>query len=226
MKYCSPECANAARRIPPKVLEERAAKKQTRKICLWCGSSFVTTYPNKIYCTAECTYNGNLRDKRDKWAEDFIPIEFICKECGAKVVTKCGEPLSSFCSIECQKKYVCRAYQIRRKEQIRRAYKAPVSFIRIYKRDHGMCRICGMPVQFDRSPENIWGATIDHLIPLSRGGTHEPSNCQLAHRLCNSLKLDTVDEFKIDWIVKNKEDRGRWTKYLEEYNNQIISKSI
>src|SRR5699024_6105902 len=30
--------------------------------------------------------------------------------------------------------------------------------------------------------------SIDHIIPLSRKGTHTWSNVQLAHRLCNSIK--------------------------------------
>jgi len=32
--------------------------------------------------------------------------------------------------------------------------------------------------------------TIDHVIPLSKGGTHEPANVQLAHYYCNSIKAD------------------------------------
>jgi 5-methylcytosine-specific restriction endonuclease McrA len=29
---------------------------------------------------------------------------------------------------------------------------------------------------------------LDHIVPLSRGGTHEPSNVQLAHYGCNSKR--------------------------------------
>jgi len=37
------------------------------------------------------------------------------------------------------------------------------------------------------------GATIDHIIPLSKGGLHMMSNCQLAHRRCNSYKGNEID---------------------------------
>jgi 5-methylcytosine-specific restriction endonuclease McrA len=30
--------------------------------------------------------------------------------------------------------------------------------------------------------------TIDHILPLARGGTHEPSNVQAAHFGCNAAK--------------------------------------
>jgi 5-methylcytosine-specific restriction endonuclease McrA len=32
--------------------------------------------------------------------------------------------------------------------------------------------------------------TVDHIIPLARGGSHTWDNVQLAHHLCNSLKGD------------------------------------
>jgi 5-methylcytosine-specific restriction endonuclease McrA len=34
--------------------------------------------------------------------------------------------------------------------------------------------------------------TIDHIVPLSKGGTHEPINCRTAHFLCNSTKGDRL----------------------------------
>jgi ribosomal protein L37E len=226
MKYCSTTCANIAKRLPEEVKKERLIKKQVEKQCLWCGKVFVTTYLHKKYCCSECGYAGNLRDKRQEWADNFVPKHFKCKECGKDVTTECGKPFSSFCSIECQEKYVSKGYNQRRKEQMRSAYKEPVSFKKIYKRDKGMCGICGMEVPYDKSPTNIWGATIDHIIPISQGGTHEPSNCQLAHRLCNSIKLDTAEEFLIDWEEKNNEDAGRWTQYLDDYYKQLISNRL
>jgi len=30
--------------------------------------------------------------------------------------------------------------------------------------------------------------SIDHIIPLANGGTHEPKNVQIAHFICNSIK--------------------------------------
>ena len=61
------------------------------------------------------------------------------------------------------------------------AYVAPVDFEFIYQRDKGLCQICLKPVERTR-------ATLDHIIPLARGGTHEPNNVQIAHGSCNSSK--------------------------------------
>lgn len=60
MKYCSPECRYAARTLArPK--EETPASTVYKRVCAWCGDEFETTFPNKIYCGSECSYNGNLK---------------------------------------------------------------------------------------------------------------------------------------------------------------------
>jgi len=58
---------------------------------------------------------------------------------------------------------------------------APVDWPVIYQRDQGVCQLCGLPVSFAEM-------SLDHRIPFSRGGTHEPGNCQTTHRLCNHRK--------------------------------------
>ena len=50
----------------------------------------------------------------------------------------------------------------------------------------GRCLICGGPLRFDaRTGE---GATIEHILPRSQGGTHEPRNLGIAHWRCNGEK--------------------------------------
>lgn len=59
-----------------------------------------------------------------------------------------------------------------------------------------ICQICGNPVD-DKDIENghikRLYPTIDHIIPLSKGGTHTWNNVQLAHMCCNAGKCDKVD---------------------------------
>ncbi len=69
----------------------------------------------------------------------------------------------------------------RRKELKKRQFVAPVVFKDIYIRDRGICYLCGQIV-----PRNQ--LSLDHIIPLSKGGTHEPDNVALAHFSCNSSK--------------------------------------
>jgi 5-methylcytosine-specific restriction endonuclease McrA len=46
------------------------------------------------------------------------------------------------------------------------------------------CAICGRP------PTPSDPLTLDHRLPVSRGGTSAPGNVQAAHRSCNSGKRD------------------------------------
>lgn len=65
----------------------------------------------------------------------------------------------------------------------------------LIERDGGVCQICGKPI--DRN-DVINGhirrnyPTVDHIIPLSKGGTHTWNNIQLAHMKCNAGKCDRI----------------------------------
>lgn len=49
----------------------------------------------------------------------------------------------------------------------------------IYERDNGICWICD-----EECPRTQ--ASIDHLVPLSKGGPHALFNVRLAHKECNN----------------------------------------
>jgi hypothetical protein len=55
----------------------------------------------------------------------------------------------------------------------------------LIERDHGRCGICRKPVRARKGPMR---PSIDHIVPLSCGGTHELENVQLAHYRCNLAK--------------------------------------
>jgi HNH endonuclease len=58
----------------------------------------------------------------------------------------------------------------------------------IYVRDGWKCCICGGRVDSSRSWPDPWVATLDHVRPVSRGGTHTQDNLATAHWVCNLIK--------------------------------------
>lgn len=63
------------------------------------------------------------------------------------------------------------------------------------ERDGTDCGICGEPVDMDLrryAPGGLMCASVDHVLPRARGGTHDPENLQLAHLRCNMVKSDRV----------------------------------
>src|SRR5690625_1472658 len=84
------------------------------------------------------------------------------------------------------------------------------------------CGICGHPVDFSLKPPHPMSPTIDHIIPIAKGGhPSDIDNVQLAHWTCNRQKSDKI--FKqghqtkqvvgnrnlpqsLNWIEYNKKD--------------------
>ena len=58
------------------------------------------------------------------------------------------------------------------------------------------CHLCGEKVFLDlKSP---WRLSLDHVLPMARGGKNAAENVLPAHRRCNQSRLDmTMEEF--DW---------------------------
>lgn len=72
-----------------------------------------------------------------------------------------------------------------------------ITLTKLIERDNHICQICGREVdETDYIYINdtfIAGnnyPSIDHIVPLSKGGVHQWDNVQLAHRICNSIKND------------------------------------
>ncbi len=56
-----------------------------------------------------------------------------------------------------------------------------------------ICGICGKPVDKSLKSPHPLSATVDHIIPVSRGGhPSDITNLQLAHRCCNRAKSDKM----------------------------------
>lgn len=224
-RFCSRACASKSQRYGTIEQEQKAKqeelspKVQAIRICPVCNRRFRPLNSNHLYCSRDCGYQANLKQHREKWESEFVPRIVICKECGKRFTTTCGNPRKAFCSDECSHTAFRRKGKEARKQQMKAAYREPVNIKRLYRRDNGACRICGLPVPNTTEPSNPWAATTDHVIPLSKGGEHSMGNCQLAHRICNSLKLDTTNGFSINWEEKMIEEPGRWEG---QYNDLLV----
>lgn len=67
--------------------------------------------------------------------------------------------------------------------------------IYVYNKYQGHCGICGDFVPMD-------AFTVDHIKPLSKGGTYEKENLQCACRSCNLMKQDILPDDMMEKIIK------------------------
>lgn len=69
----------------------------------------------------------------------------------------------------------------RRRARLSAAYVEEVSPFRLWLKATGRCALCGEPV-------NLADVSVDHIVPLSRGGEHSHANTQATHLVCNVRK--------------------------------------
>lgn len=58
----------------------------------------------------------------------------------------------------------------------------------IFERDDYTCQLCMEPLDMQAGRSQPLAATIDHIVPLSKGGHHTYANTQAAHFRCNVAK--------------------------------------
>ena len=54
------------------------------------------------------------------------------------------------------------------------------------------CGICGENIDSTIKPKDKYSLTVDHIIPVSKGGNHILDNLQLAHMICNAYKSNII----------------------------------
>lgn len=86
----------------------------------------------------------------------------------------------------------CSDRQNKRNATLYTVFVEDVSLEYLFERDKGRCQLCGYELSMDTKRPDPRTPTRDHIIPLSRGGTHERKNMQLACDVCNVRKSNRV----------------------------------
>lgn len=113
-----------------------------------------------------------------------------CKECGKKFYDDSYGGQKLYCSDGCSRKSSNRL-----KDARRRKYKSNGTLTKLYARDGGRCYLCGVTCDFN-DYQIVGGAfvvgptypTVEHVIPICRGGDDGDDNIKLACHRCNSAK--------------------------------------
>lgn len=195
--YCSGLCksgANHRRRIDSGKYEaelgakraERAARELPTHTCIQCGGTWNSTHRRSKFCSSRCV---------NKHTDLHNPIRCSESECDR------GVRATGLCAMHWRRK--ARAdgreanpgWDERRKANYhkRRAQKHGTQVedlrpIDIYERDIWLCGLCMTPVDPDCAWPDPMSPSLDHIQPLSLGGTHTYENVQLAHLTCNVSK--------------------------------------
>ena len=85
----------------------------------------------------------------------------------------------------------------------------------VYNKANGICEICGKFV-----PMNAF--TVDHIIPISKGGTYDMDNLQLAHESCNLMKVDALPDDFVDKMIEILEYQGKRHKKIRKKVKRML----
>ena len=198
-KECSDKYCNFNRWPPPVLLLNR---------CMNCEQRFTATGFRK-YCSDDCRKNydakhpaGNCKGCgshffcREVSGKEYCsnckrPVcEIDCQDCGITVEKRGGQ--TTRC-VDCQKRKVNRAWiRARRKRQKNRQKGIePIGVRQLWIRDHQTCQLCKKKIDWELKWPDRMSMSVDHIIPISFGGTDEAINVQASHLKCNLRKHAT-----------------------------------
>ncbi len=118
----------------------------------------------------------------------------VCKNCGTEYcIETTGYNSKQYCSEKCMKRWVMRIKNDRRIRRMKtRQHDTDITLELLFKKDDGVCYLCGKQCDWNDvdADGNAQGnyPSIDHVRPLSKGGTHTWNNVRLACRSCNNAK--------------------------------------
>jgi 5-methylcytosine-specific restriction endonuclease McrA len=209
--YCDKECSYAdrgrvyrMRKIADKavlskgLIPKSIASKAVFCDCLHCKRRFTAT-ESRQFCTSECTkgYRDAIaKANRLQWAIERIERQKknaklqSCKQCGIQY-TSLREGGTLYCSQRCVSKYAKKnRHHIARSS---RKIGGGFSDVDVFKAAKWKCKICGIKVHQATGQHSETQATIDHIVPMSRGGLHVWGNVQCACQRCNASKSDKIE---------------------------------
>lgn len=171
--------------------------------CVACGVRRLFPWNTETPCCLSCRRSLSHDEKvrlgvckprqkrvQQPWSERK-PKRQICQMCGGEHFAKnpkrvyCDDCLPIRFSVDPRRNQRNMAKKRARKVA---AFVEDVDPTTLFERDGWRCHICGKKCRQDVDGLHPQAPTIDHVIPLSKGGEHSYKNTACAHRRCNVSK--------------------------------------
>jgi 5-methylcytosine-specific restriction endonuclease McrA len=145
------------------------------KSCEWCKGSFQERRYKQKYCSYVCGYSAKNYNRKQLTGPKPRKVN-QCLRCGAAMEHKKSHAL--YCSKTC--KSMDHNFMHRGGTRLSKARRQ-----RIIDRDKATCYSCGSKLQ-------ISDIELDHLIPVSKGGTSDAQNVAVSCVKCNRQRGNKI----------------------------------
>lgn len=158
------------------------------RVCPGCGCD----KPLSDWTNGQCKACAAARAARYRATNPTQRVTGTPKTCDC-----CGQSFlangrrSRYCSTPCFEAHRHKAnwkHQIARRTRLRNAFVEAFDRKEIFDRDGWICQICDNPVDRSAPFPDPMSPSLDHIVPLARGGLHSRANAQTACLGCNVRK--------------------------------------
>lgn len=176
------------REVPGRPVSYASSTVACGMVCAHCGSLFTARSKGKKHCSDYCS--GEAR------AIALGCRDRSCRDCGSHLGYKSLDHLCATCkdlNLKASRKRGRAGRDSADKNHRARARKygvehESVNRRKVFDRDGWVCGICGDLIFESVKYPDPMCVSLDHVVPLSRGGGHLYSNTQASHLACNIRK--------------------------------------
>lgn len=189
--FCNADC---------QALRHRRNKKKepVEKVCSVCSTKFFSSRDSQHLCSKDCGVIANRLRSRETWLREKASQpetkSWLCKWCNEDIVVPWSYTGNRVYHDKCRaqaNRHKNRVKSVRR--QNARVEPGRIDVFDIAARDGYICHICNETVDMTVPRTSRFGATLDHVYPLSLGGADSASNVKLAHWICNVKKSNKLE---------------------------------
>ena len=194
-RYCSDECRVA---YASAEVSRRRARARRGRTCPECGGAVPNTVrKDGRYCSVACQKGAWYRANEEHCRANAIDWNRAHPE-QKRAASKAWYERNAERARELSRAWraanieLCRALS-RRQSALRRAqiygvHYEHVTLAELWERDEGICWLCKDSVDATLTWPHPLSVSVDHVIPLSKGGVHAAQNLAIAHLVCNLRK--------------------------------------
>jgi hypothetical protein len=174
--YCSNECRYLVRCV--------------QAVCVICEEPYFHLPNSGRTCSPKCSAELQRRERPALQ----LRCEWCKKDFSAQVTGK-----RKYCDFKCRetvrrkkRRLYLNNWQRVREQREKATTVERISPLDVFKRDDWTCWLCHQPVDMSQQHPEPNAPTVDHVIPISKGGPHTMDNVRCAHSICNMKKNNST----------------------------------